>query len=218
MRLKSFLISSFAVLLISIAGNAQAPAPADTSHGRKIIQFSGLAVDADSLTPIPYVVVMVRNSTRGVYSNGRGYYSIVAQEKDTIDYYAFGYRKATFVLPDTFKTSQFSYIQALRMDTILLRQVVIYPWPSKEKFKQAFLSLNIPNDDMERARYNLAQAATIQSIQNVAIDAGLAYSNGMQQRVQKNYTAGQYPVNNLLNPVAWARFIEALRNGDLKRQ
>ena len=37
------------------------------------------------------------------------------------------------------------------------------------------------------------------------------------QAVQAGY-AGQYPAVNLLNPVAWAKFLQALKSGDLKRQ
>ena len=35
---------------------------------------------------------------------------------------------------------------------------------------------------------------------------------------QKVYTAGQYPVNNLLNPIAWAQFIDAWRQGKFKKK
>lgn len=189
-----------------------------TDTSRKVIQFSGMVVDADSLNVLPYVAVVVRHSERGVYSNVNGYYSIVAQEKDTIDFYALGYHRASFILPDTFTTNQYTHVQTLRLDTILLRQAVIYPWPSKEKFKDAFLSANVPTDDLDRARANLAQAEMVQAAQGVAMDAGMAYNNVMRQQVAKNYYAGQAPPNNLLNPVAWSRFLQALNNGDLKRQ
>ena len=189
-----------------------------TDTSRKVIQFSGMVVDADSLNALPYVAIVVRHSERGVYSNVNGYYSIVAQEKDTIDFYALGYHRASFILPDTFTTNQYTHVQTLRLDTILLRQAVIYPWPSKEKFKDAFLSANVPTDDLDRARANLAQAEMVQAAQGVAMDAGMAYNNVMRQQVAKNYYAGQAPPNNLLNPVAWSRFLQALNNGDLKRQ
>lgn len=191
-------------------------APADTS--RKIIQFSGLVVDADSLSALPYVAIVIRNSDRGVYSNINGYYSIVAQEKDTIDFYALGYHRATFVLPDTFTVNNYTHVQSLKLDTIMLREAVIYPWPTKEKFKEAFLSMNVPTDDLDRARMNLAQAEMVQAAQNIAMDANMATSAVMRQQVQKNYYAGQLQPNNLLNPVAWSKFLQALNNGEFKRQ
>lgn len=195
---------------------AQKAPAADTS--RKIIQFSGIVVDADSLNSLPYVAIVIRHTERGVYSNINGYYSIVAQEKDTIDFYALGYRRATFILPDTFTVNNYTHVQTMKLDTILLREAVIYPWPSKEKFKDAFLSMNVPTDDLDRARLNLAQAEMVQAAQGVAMDATMATNAAMRQQVQKNYYAGQLPPNNLLNPVAWSKFIQGLNNGDFKRQ
>jgi len=95
---------------------AQTSPKADTS--RKIIQFSGLLLDADSLYPIPYAAVVIRNTTRGEYSSATGFYSLVVQEKDTVDFYALGYKRGSFVVPDTFTTSTFSHVQALQLDTI----------------------------------------------------------------------------------------------------
>src|SRR4051812_3636033 len=94
---KFLLLCTFA-LAFPLSGFAQNP----TDTSRKIIQFSGLAVDGDSLSPLPYVAIVIRHSERGVYSNLQGYYSIVVQESDTVDFFALGYHQATYVIPDTF--------------------------------------------------------------------------------------------------------------------
>lgn len=204
-------------LILSITTQAQSLTPADTS--RKIIQFSGVVVENDSLYPLGYVAVVIRNSSRGVYSNMNGYYSIVAQEHDTIDFFALGYRRASFILPDTFKTTnQYNHVQSLRVDTIFLHEAVIYPWPSKDEFKDAFLAMNIPVDDLSRARTNLSPAEMAKVAQTVTRDGGMAYNAAMRQQATQSASNGQYPTSNLLNPVAWAKFIQALNNGELKRQ
>ena len=46
-------------------------------------------------------------------------------------------------------------IQVMPSDTIMLTQTIIYPWPSKEKFKEAFLKFDVPDDDYERAKKNM---------------------------------------------------------------
>jgi hypothetical protein len=209
---RSLFICLFGLIAPAFA-NAQTP-----DSTKKIIQFSGIVVDSDSLTPLPYVAIVVRHSERGVYSNVKGYYSLVVQPKDTIDFFALGYHRGSFVLADTFKTNQFTHVQALRIDTILLHEAVIYPWPSKEQFKNAFLTTEIAGDDLERARANLSQAEMIRVAQNVAMDAGMVYSSSMQQQSARNYYAGQKPPNNLLNPVAWSKFIQSVQNGDLKKK
>lgn len=207
-------------LIICLFGLVPVLSTAQTSidSTKKIIQFSGIVVDADSLTPLPYVAIVVRHTQRGVYSNMQGYYSIVVQPNDTVDFFALGYHQGSITLADTFKTDQFTAVQALRIDTILLREAVIYPWPSKEQFKNAFLTASIAGDDLERARANLSQAEMVRVAQNVAMDAGMVYTSTMQQQTARNYYAGQKPPNNLLNPIAWSKFIQSVQNGDLKKK
>ncbi|MBI3511359.1 MAG: hypothetical protein HY064_11900 [Bacteroidetes bacterium] len=196
---------------------SQNPVAKDTT--KKVIQFSGLIVDGDSLNPLPFVALVVRHTERGVFGNANGYYSMVVQEGDTVDFFGLGYRQGTFIVPDTFELSNnYNHVQALYLDTILLREAIVYPWPSKERFRTAFLSASVPSDDLERARSNLAQADKISSTMYLAADAGMAAASATQMRTQKNYYAGGLPPNNLLNPIAWSRFIQALHNGDLKRQ
>lgn len=210
-------LSCICGLFFSFLSQAQTLAPADTS--RKIIQFSGVVVENDSLYPLPYVAIVIRNSNRGVYSNYNGYYSIVAQEKDTIDFITLGYRHSFFVMPDTFTTvNQYNHVQSLRVDTIFLREAVIYPWPSRDEFKNAFLAMDVPIDDLARARTNLSKTEMVKAAENVPMDGGMAYSASMRQQAIKSSTNGQYPTSNLLNPVAWAKFVQALNNGELKRQ
>ncbi len=183
---------------------------ADTTR-KKIVQFSGMVIDADSLFPIPFVAIVIKGTSRGVYSTGSGYYSIVAEEKDTLEFYSLGYKTGTYVIPDTITMSQVNHVHTLQMDTILLAEMVVYPWPSREKFKTAFLAVEIANDDMERARMNLAQQQMVAAAQNVSADGQGAYRAQMQQRSDKGYYAGQYQPNNLLNPVAWSKFIQSVR-------
>ncbi|CAN5158822.1 hypothetical protein BH09BAC5_BH09BAC5_14530 [soil metagenome] len=218
MQMRNFFQKMLSVCLISLISVVSGHTQTTIDSTSKIIQFSGIAVDGDSLTPLPFVAVVIRHSERGVYSNVNGYYSIVVEPKDTVDFFALGYHRATYILPDTFTTNSYTHVQALKIDTIMLHEAVIYPWPSKEQFKNAFLTTSIAGDDLERARANLSQSEMIRVAQNVAMDAGMVYSSSMQQQTAKNYYAGQKPPNNLLNPVAWSRFIQSVQNGDLKKK
>ena len=88
---------------------------------------------------------------------------------------------------------------------------------AKEQFKEAFLSLNEYENDFQRARKNLADAEQRQAnLTEVQRGYGsLAYKYQMQQYQSRLYYAGQYPANNLLNPIAWAQFIDSWkRNKD----
>ena len=47
---------------------------------------------------------------------------------------------------------------------------------------------------------------------------GVNYLQTMQQETDKLYYAGQLPPNNLLNPIAWGKFIQAWKDGSLNIQ
>lgn len=190
----------------------------DKGSQKKIIQFSGVVVDADSLKPIPYTSIIIKNSNRGTISDYYGYFSFVAQESDTIIFSAIGFNGAHFVIPDTLTTNRYSLIQALRSDTVYLKTVSVMPWPSKEQFKAAFMKLELPEDDFVRADKNMARADMKELMTGMAMDASMNFKNTQQQYQSRLYYAGQYPPNNLLNPIAWAKFVDAWKKGEFKKK
>lgn len=209
-----FLLSFF-----SVEATAQNSAYRDPAlKPRRLIQFSGVVVEGDSLRPVPYASIMIRNSYRGTVSDYFGYFSFVAQETDTLEFSAIGYSDAVFVIPDTLSTNKYSLIQVLATDTIRLKEAVVYPWPSKEEFKQAFLNLELPEDDLVRAGKNMERTDMKERMSGMAMDASMNYKYSMQQYQSKLYYAGQLPPNNLLNPIAWSKFIKAWKNGDFKNK
>lgn len=188
------------------------------SEKRTPIQFSGIIVDGDSLTPIPFTTIIVRGSNRGTIADYYGYFSFVAQKGDTIDFSSVGYKSAYFIIPDTLDENRYSLIQMLFTDTILLRETVIYPWPTKEQFREAFLNLNVPDDDFQRAMKNLAIADMREKADAVSNDGKMAYKQTLSQYQSRLYSAGQAPTISLLNPVAWYKFVQAWRAGELSRK
>ncbi|HEX8516002.1 MAG TPA: carboxypeptidase-like regulatory domain-containing protein [Bacteroidia bacterium] len=197
---------------------AQQSNPKETKKPNNLIQFSGVVVEGDSLRPVPYASIVVRNSYRGTVSDYFGYFSFVAQKGDTMEFSAIGYRDASFIIPDTLSTNKYSLIQVLGTDTVYLKTTEVYPWPSKEQFKHAFLQLNTPDDDLARAQKNMDRADMKERMTGMATDASLSYKYTQQQYQSKLYYAGQLPPNNLLNPIAWSKFIKAWKNGDFKNK
>lgn len=185
---------------------------------RNLVQFSGVIVEGDSLRPIPFTSIIVKNSNRGTISDYFGYFSFVAKEKDTIQFSAIGYNDAFFIIPDTLTTDKYSLIQVLKSDTVHLPAAVVYPWPTKDQFKDAFLHLQLSDDDILRADRNMARADMKERMAGMAMDADMNFRYSQQQYQSRLYYAGQYPPNNLLNPIAWAKFIKAWKNGDFKKK
>jgi hypothetical protein len=209
------IVSLFLLFQFSAFAQNKLASPASK---RALVQFSGIVVEGDSLKSVPYTSIIIRGSSHGTVSDYFGYFSFVAQIRDTIEFSAIGYSNAVFVIPDTLTSSKYSLIQVLQSDTIHLKETVIYPWPTREQFKASFLKLNLPEDDMARAGKNMARTDMKEKMMGMAMDASMNYKYSQQQYQSKLYYAGQLPPNNLLNPVAWAKFIKAWQNGDFKEK
>lgn len=186
-----------------------------------LIQFSGIAINRDSLVPVPYATVMVKNTSRGTTTDFYGYFSFVAKKGDTIVFSSVGYKDSDFFVSDSLEGSHYSLIHSMESDTVELETVDVYPWPTQDQFKEAFLALDIPDDDLEIARKNLDPELLATKAEAMSMNASMNYKWQNQQRFNQLYYAGQSRMNNLsnlLNPIAWAQFIEAWKRGDFKRK
>jgi len=206
------------ILLSVFALNANAQRVND------LVQFSGVVVTADSLRAVPFARIAVTNTGKSTTSDYWGFFSIVVQKNDLVSFSAVGYKSGLFRIPDTLTQNRYSLIQVMSSDTIMLTETVIYPWPSKEQFRHAFLTLRIPDDDIEIARRNLAYMEMREIYgrnydpEKYGFTPGQSYHNYMGAQADKLYYRGQTMPNNLLNPIAWAKFIQAWKRGDFKRK
>lgn len=190
---------------------------AQKSKKKQIVQFSGVVLTSDSLEGIPYASVLIKGSGNGTIANYQGFFSLVAKAGDSIRFSAIGFTPSIFVIPDTLDDTKYSVIQLLTQDTVYLPETVINPWPTPEQFRQAFLSLNIPADDWERARENLDQKRMKELGDIMAYDANENQDFYLRQEAYKYSYAGQVPPMNIFNPIAWAKFIDAWRSGAFKK-
>jgi len=182
----------------------------------EVIQFSGVAVNAENLNPVSFTNVMIKNTYRGTISDYYGYFSFVALKNDTILFSAIGFKESSFVIPDTITGNRYSLIHVMDSDTILLAPTIIYPWPTEEDFKKAFINLDIPDDEIEIARKNLAKAEMKERAMNFKMDGSMNYRHYIERETSKLYYAGQTQPISLLNPFAWAHFIKAWKEGKFK--
>jgi len=205
-------------LLIPFMTNAQQDEKHREKYYEGLVQFSGAVVTGDSLRPIPFTHIIDRNTGFGTISDYYGYFSFVARKGDTINFSAIGFKKTEFIIPDTITSNRYTMFQVMTADTIYLTETVIYPWPTREQFRQAFLNLNIPDDDLEIARKNLSRYDLYVRAQAMPMDGSMNYRHYIDQQVNKLYYAGQTQPISLLNPFAWAQFFKAWQEGKFKRQ
>lgn len=190
----------------------------DSIYYDGLIQFTGVVVSNDSVNPVPFAHIIDMSRASGTTSDYFGYFSFVAQKGDTIRFSSVGYKTSYFYIPDTLSSNKYSLIHVMHTDTVLLDQADIYPWPSKEQFAEAFVNAEIPNDDYKRAEANLNDEAMAAYADQIPMNGQMNFNWQMQQVQNRLYYSGQYPPNNLLNPLAWAKFIKAWKNGDFKKK
>lgn len=178
-----------------------------------LIQFSGVVLDQDSLTPIPFVSILIKGTNRGTICNFSGFFSLIVNAGDELEFHSVSHKLRSYKIADTITQKYYYAIQILTKDTFQLAEVDVYPWPSKEDFKRAFLALDLSDTDMDRADKNLQKEALTYLERNQTASASENYKYVMQAYYTKVYTTGQAPSMTLLNPVAWAQFIDAWRKG-----
>lgn len=183
------------------------------SSSPPLIQFSGVVLDQDSLTPIPFVSILIKGTGRGTICNFSGFFSLIVHPGDELEFHAVSHKYRSYKISDTITQKYYYAIQILTKDTFQLSEVEVYPWPTKEDFKRAFLALDLSDTDLDRADKNLQKEALTYLERNQTASASENYKYVMQAYYTKVYTTGQAPSMTLLNPVAWAQFIDSWRKG-----
>ena len=197
----SFLLLSFCVM-------------AQSDKKKKIVQLTGIIISADSMQAVSYTSILIAGTNRGTMADASGYFSLVITSGDTLKFSSVGYQTETYRLPDTLTQSSYSLIQLMKRDTAVYPTVNITRWPSYQQFKYAFENKIIPEGDYEYAQRNMKRVEVNNS--EYKADASLNHKYVQNQAKSQLYYGGQIPPNNLLNPIAWASFLRAWKNGELK--
>lgn len=129
----------FSIIFSSIVFSAHAQGT------QNVMQITGLVVGGDSLYGIPGVHIYVPKAGRGTSTNYYGYFSLPAEVGDSVVVSALGYRTKDFKVQYNSKQS-ISLIVELKEDTTVIPLLEVFPYPTEELFKQAFLSLKLPDN------------------------------------------------------------------------
>ena len=195
----------------------------DSTVTPMVVQLTGVVVEGDSLGPVPFATVYRQRDQRGTITDEYGFFAIPARVGDTIRFSAIGLNDGQLVVPDLTgqeMPDRMSVVQPLRVDTVMMDEARIYPWPSRERFKQEFMALRLEADARERARRNLNFDPM--ALYDRMAELGSSPEENFRllqarQAEMAGYQGGVMPVS-LLNPAAWGQFINALRNGDYRKR
>ena len=181
-----------------------------------VVELYGVIMTADSLKAIPSVTISVKGRNQGMYSNDQGVFALVVLKGDQIEFSSVGYKTVILNVPDTFRGNQYSIIQLMVQDAQYLPATVIRARPTREQFERDFVNTPVPDDNIEIARQNNSAAKRAVLSRGIPANAAEAVSTYLRQGAQKYYYQGQTPPQNILNPLAWADFIQAWKRGDFR--
>lgn len=183
---------------------------------RKYIQIDGMTADERGFI-VPDVSIYSKHLRRGAASDHRGIFSIISAPGDTVFFSSIGYKPTLLTIPVTATGDHYITDVIMVTDTIQIGEVLVLPWKTYSEFKRAVLE-NKPKDPlMENLEYNLAMVQQ-QIWSDTRPTPGEAYHYTMQRMSDELYTRGQLPGNNLLNPLAWQKFVQGVKSGMLKNE
>jgi hypothetical protein len=184
----------------------------------RFFQVSGIITDEEN-NVLPNVGVISLKLRRGTLSEKTGIFSITSTPGDTIFFRALGFKKKLVILPRDFEGRHFNLDIALSLDTIPIDNVVVLPWKSYSDFIKDMSKPSPLEPEIENMNRNIASIAeAVANTKGVRITPEAGYRYAMEQNFRMTSTRNQYPVNNLLNPFAWAKFINGIKNGLFKNQ
>lgn len=182
------------------------------NRSNKVIQFTGVVFGEDSTSVIPGTHIYIPKSGRGTTTNPYGFFSIPVLEGDSVIFSAVGYKRAYFLVPSHDKESSLRIIIALEDDIQFLEEVEIRPYPTESMFKEALITMELPN---QREYANVYQMLNSQIMQDAYINLPASPNANHQyfMQLQRQAYINRYspPQNQLLNPFAWSNFINSLR-------
>jgi hypothetical protein len=179
-----------------------------------VVEIYGVVMTADSLKAIPAVSVVVKNRNQGMYTTDQGVFSLVVLKGDIVEFSSVGYKTIDYKIPDSGNT--ISLIQLMVADAQFLPATIIRARPTREQFERDFVNTPVPDDGIEIARQNNSAAKRAVLSRGLPANATEAASTYLRQSAQKYYYQGQTPPQNILNPLAWAEFIQAWKRGDFR--
>jgi len=189
-----------------------------TIEKERYVQVSGIITDA-TFKPVGGVAVVSKKLKRGILSERTGIYSITSTPGDSIFFRALGYKRYYTIIPESYEARHCEVDIVLAIDTIQIQEVNVMPWKNYSEFIKDVTKEHPVDPLIENMNDNIASiyvAIANQTDVRVSPEAGYRYA--MEQNFGAMATRGQYPINNLLNPFAWSKFVKGIKNGLFKNQ
>lgn len=188
---------------------------AQDKQEKKVVQLSGIILNADSTDAVPGVNIYVPKKGRGTVSGRFGYFSMPVLEGDTIVFTFIGLKKQTFNVPQKMENDRISLILTMEVDEIALAEIEVLPYPTEDEFKQAVLTMS-GADPMSISRTNMRPEMLLRWAEAMPASGNENFRAFQESQMLQNQDIyGPRPLR-ILDPFAWSQFIRSIKRGDFK--
>ncbi len=200
------------VLIALSAGKAFAQG----SDARSLVLMGFLVESEDKKTPVAFGNIIIPSEGVGKSANERGEFSIRVVPGDSLLVTAVGYQTMYYRVPVD-KVESYAIVIPMSPSVTMLAPVEVFPYPTEQIFKEAFLALDLEDERTRNLRKNLSAELVAKMAFEKGMDAGSNYRNYMQMQQEYLHNRNFLPTLSLVNPFAWAKFIESVKRGDFKK-
>jgi hypothetical protein len=122
--------------------------------------LSGTVVSGINNEPL-YGAHLLSSKRLATKTNETGLFDIIVTENDTLKISYIGFKTLIFIAP---KNNEGKYLTkfTLYKDSISLKEVEIFPWPSYDDFKKAFEELDFKDQEIKMAGVKMYQDRNIE--------------------------------------------------------
>jgi hypothetical protein len=213
---------NFLILILAILVSAVISSEVKAQGQVKSIMFTGRVVGVKGTQTLGKAYILIPRAGRGTLADEGGYFALPVFPGDSIVFSYLGYQKQYHIIPRRHMEESYSAIILMKEDVKTLAEVKVYPYATEEEFKKAFVAMKLP-DEFERANLeqNTRQELLMQMAAVTPLSAAGNYRNFMDQQIFGRENAANRSFTTaipFLNPFAWAKFINSVKNGDLKKK
>ncbi len=184
------------------------------ASGDSLIQVMGIVVDSLTREALPYAYCINVSQRIGTISNLDGSFSIVVKDGDTLLFSYMGYKSRSIVvdLLEIGERRNLTIYMRVELvpDTIVLPEVVVYPWKTAEEFRQAFLNWEPPVIEAPYTYYHLSPEVIKELAENSPPTPQALFLMRYQAEAYSQYAYRQFPYVGAFNPIAWAKWLQLL--------
>ncbi|MBK9391481.1 MAG: carboxypeptidase regulatory-like domain-containing protein [Bacteroidetes bacterium] len=205
----------YTIILLMLTINAL---NGQVTYSDRYIQVSGIISD-EANRLVSGAAIISKKLKKGTVSEGSGIYSITSTPGDTVFFRALGYKRYHTIIPQDYGGQYANVDIRLEFDTVKITGVNILPWRTYSEFIRDITQDKPVDPIIENMNENLASIyVALQNEIGLKISPEAGYNYVVQQDFNAHATKNQFPVNNLMNPWAWSKFIKGVKNGLFKNQ